>query len=146
MKCRLQELLEFCCKTSCSDALGLRCFAVSSPGIIMGGKKKQPPKLSLGRRCWIPRTVILADTSLNGTFVNGTLVGKGNETTVPNGASNGECDKVYLLYSFDFYCNRIQCPCPLMPGLLGMVLCCWVCRCVGHKRLYCILWLSWLDM
>lgn len=36
--------------------------------------------------------MILADTSLNGTFVNGTLVGKGNETTVPNGASNGECD------------------------------------------------------
>lgn len=31
-------------------------------------------------------SVILADTSLNGTFVNGTLVGKGNETTVPNGA------------------------------------------------------------
>lgn len=30
-------------------------------------------------------TVILSDTSLNGTFVNGTLVGKGNEVTVPNG-------------------------------------------------------------
>lgn len=31
-------------------------------------------------------TVILSDTSLNGTFVDGTLVGKGNEVTVPNGA------------------------------------------------------------
>ena len=30
--------------------------------------------------------VILSDTSLNGTFVNGTLVGKGNEVTVPNGS------------------------------------------------------------
>ena len=41
--------------------------------------------------------MILADTSLNGTFVNGTLVGKGNETTVPNGASNGEWDGATLL-------------------------------------------------
>ena len=30
--------------------------------------------------------VVLADTSLNGTFINGTLVGKGNEAVIPNGA------------------------------------------------------------
>mmetsp|Transcript_62609 Transcript_62609/g.146943 ORF Transcript_62609/g.146943 Transcript_62609/m.146943 type:complete len:219 (-) Transcript_62609:190-846(-) len=30
--------------------------------------------------------VMLTDTSLNGTFINGTLVGKGNEAVVPNGA------------------------------------------------------------
>ena len=31
--------------------------------------------------------VILSDTSLNGTYVNGTLVGKGNELTLSSGDS-----------------------------------------------------------
>ena len=137
----VQELLVSVCKTSCSSALGLpnihklQCF---SRFLILESwaLAKNSLESSLGRRCWIPErdpSWHIVERHLREWHVGGE--GQWDDRTQWclewwMGWSHsvapwimvydhlwGNANNIYILYSIDFYCNRIQCPCPSMPGL-----------------------------